>query len=786
MEKELTLKIRAKNLATRTFEEVKSGLNKLDKSLSSLAKTVFSVKGALGGLIAVLGARELGQTLVKAGTDLETFRTQLQALYQGNVELAEQALQAVIQFAEKTPFYTKDVVNAFIMLEAAGIKVSSKLLKTLGDTAYLFNRDISEVANALISMETEVWRRLGVVIDRTGKKAVISSGNIRMEVENTIASIRAGVVELLEKRFSGAMEKAEGTYIGVMRILGSIWDIFWMKVTESGVWDYIKAVFQTLLDYINRFREQGKLDVWAKSISNALIIAFKTGVESIGVFIRAIDVLRSAWNAAKGVIALALSTVAAGLSKVLGGLSKVVGVFRKDWAQSLKKASEDLQIIRTALVETAVQSLDASKKYYNDILKHERTFDEFQRNVESAFQRNIEMTQRLQEVETQRANALSESNLKLLEQQDLQYKKEQELAEEREKFEEERLKYFEKIKEEMMSKSELYAKKMEEEIEKYARTEEEKMLVRKYYEEKIAEARAQEIEQEKQAMAERLGVWIAGNKELIDATTADLEYLTQKAKEFSKIYGEELAKPMVALLAGIDMAINEIPKKNEIIMKMGKDLVENLHEGFKGMFKGLVTEGIGGFKDAWKQMLNSIKNTFIDTFAELAASRALHALKWALIKLFEDVLKSRALIALVKLLENVFGFDLSPHFDFLKMPTSALRPTSLPIHRSFASLGASLFAPALPMSIAGISPIETRPMFQEATPPSQPIITTTLPTATYEAQPRKPTTVNLNVKISTWDSATMTKVVKEKVIPNLIEDIRNYGALRTEIVKVTA
>jgi len=78
-----------------------------------------------------LGARELGHTLVKAGTDLETFRTQLQALYQGNVELAEQALQAVIQFAEKTPFYTKDVVNAFIMLEAAGIKVSSKLLKTL-------------------------------------------------------------------------------------------------------------------------------------------------------------------------------------------------------------------------------------------------------------------------------------------------------------------------------------------------------------------------------------------------------------------------------------------------------------------------------------------------------------------------------------------------------------------------------------------------------------------------------------------------------------------------------
>jgi len=786
MEKELTLKIKAKNLATRAFEEVKSGLNKLDKSLSSLTRTVFSVKGALAGLIAALGARELGQTLVKAGTGLETFRTQLQALYQGNIELAEQALQTVIQFAERTPFYTKDVVNAFIMLEAAGIKVSTKLLKTLGDTAYLFNRDISDVANALISMETEVWRRLGIVIDRTGKKAVLSSGNIRIEVENTISSIRAAVVELMEKRFSGAMEKAESTYTGIMRILGSIWDIFWMKVTESGVWDYIKAVFQILLDYINKFREEGRLDIWAKNISNALIVTFKAGVESIGVFIRAIDVLRSAWNAVKGVIALALSTITAGLSKVFTGLSKVVGIFKKDWAQSLKKASEDLETVRTDLIKTAVQSLDASKKYYNDILKHERTFEEFQRNVESAFQRNIEITQQLQEVETQRSEALKESNLELLAQQDLQYKKEQELAKEREKFEEERLEYFEKIKEEMMSRSELYAKKMEEEIEKYARTEEEKMLIRQYYEQKIAEARVQEIEQEKQAMAERLGVWIAGNKELIDATTADLEYLTQKAEEFSKIYGEELAKPMVALLAGIDMAINEIPKKNEIIMKMGKNLIENLHEGFKRMFKGLVTEGIGGFKDAWKQMLNSIKNTFIDTFAELAASRALHALKWAIIKIFEDILKSRALLAVVKLFENVFGVDLSPHFDFLKMPTSALRPTSLPIHRSFASLGASLFTLTLPLSIAGVSPIETRPIFQEATPPSQPVITTTLPTATYEAQPRKPTTVNLNIKISTWDSATMAKTVKEKVIPNLIEDIRNYGALRTEIVKVTA
>jgi len=785
MEKELTLKIRAKNLAKAAFEEVKTGLSRLGKVLKSIESQVFSFKGAIAGLITVLGAKELGSTLHTAGTEIERFRSQLQALYQGNVELAEKALQTVIEFAEKTPFYTKDVVDAFILLESTGIGASKRLLTTLGDAAFIFNRNISDVASALVSMETEVWRRLGVVIDRTGKKAVLTSRNIRMEVENNIASIRAAVVDLLEKRFSGGMQQAEKTFTGTMRIIGSIWDIFLYQVTESGLWDYIKAVFQTLLDYINKFRQEGRLDEWAKKVSDALVWCFQKGVEAVGLFIKTIDVLKMAWEGVKGVVALALSTILTGISGVLDGLGKVVGFFKKDWGEALQNASENLKNLRDKLLSSASESFAAVDENYQKVLEHHEAFQKLEDEINERFEQNLQVTQHLSEVKHSAAEMELSDRLKIAEQEEKDRERRLKEEEERKKFEEERLEYFERIKEEMMSKSELYAQKMAEEIEKYAETEEEKELIRQYYSQKIEEAKQKELEEERQRQAELLSIRLTGNKDFIDATKCDLEYIAKLYDDFSKQYGESLAEPMTAFMAGIDMAINELPRKNEIIANMGKDLVDNLHEGFKNLFKGLITEGIGGIEDAWKQFCNNMKDMFINTLAEIAASETLHLLKHAIIKIFEDILKSKAVQGVISLFENLFHVVI-PGFDFLKLPQSVSR-MNIPNVTSAPVIGSKLYKrrPILIDYIyGGRRGMSSREMAYPLVPSSEKEVTISPVEMIPETKSTRPTIINVNIEIKTWDTTTMQKTVRDKVIPHIVENIRNYGVLHSEIKRV--
>jgi len=785
MEKDLTLRIRAKNLAKAAFGEVRTGLNKLGKTLKSIESQVFSFKGAIAGLVVALGARELGSSLQVAGTDIERFRSQLQALYQGNISLAEQALQSVIEFAEKTPFYTKDVVDAFILLESTGIGASKRLLTVLGDTAFIFNRNISDVASALISMETEVWRRLGVVIDRTGKKAILTSGNVRMEVDNNIASIRAALVDLLEKRFSGGMQQAEKTFTGIMRIIGSIWDIFLYEVTESGLWDYIKAVFQTLLDYINKFRQEGKLDEWAKNISEALVWCFQKGVEAVGLFVKTIDVLKMAWEGVKGVIALALSTILTGISGVLEGLGKVVGFFKKDWGEALQGASETLRDLRDKLLNSASESFEAVDKNYKKVLEHHEAFQKLEDEINKRFQQNLETTQKLSDAKHSSVQLELNDRLKITEQEEKDRKRRLREEEERKKFEQERLEYFKRIKEEMMSKSELYAKKMEEEIDKYAKTEEEKELIRQYYSQKIEEAKQKELEEERQRQAELLSIKLTGNKDFLDATQADLQYIAKLYNDFSRQYGEDLAKPITAFMAGIDMAINELPRKNEIIANMGKNLVDNLHEGFKGLFKGLITEGIGGIEDAWKQFCSNMKDMFVNTLAEIAASETLHLLKYAIIKIFEDILKAKAVQGVISLFENLFHVII-PGFDFLKLPQSVSR-MNIPNVTSAPMVGSRLYK-RRPVPIGyiyggrkGISPRETTyPLI----PSPEKELTISPIEMTPETKQVRPTIINVNIEVKTWDTTTMQKTVRDQVIPNIVENIRNYGVLHSEIKRV--
>jgi hypothetical protein len=194
--------VRMGNVADATF-------SRMNRSLS-LVRTALAA--AAGGMLA--------KTALSEAASLERARQQLTALM-GSEEQAAATLARIRDFAARSPLETGPVIEGFIQLEAVGVRAADSIIEKLGDVSVIFNRDLRDVVGAFVSAETEPLRRLGIEMDRTGKQAILMSGDIRKAVANNIPAIREGMLEIWEERFPNAMEAAASTFSAKMNVFRS-------------------------------------------------------------------------------------------------------------------------------------------------------------------------------------------------------------------------------------------------------------------------------------------------------------------------------------------------------------------------------------------------------------------------------------------------------------------------------------------------------------------------------------------------------------------------------------
>jgi len=261
----------AKNFKSE-IEGSKEKISKLEKAtkVAGAALKVFAGIGA--ATTAAMTA--LAVSSFKTAAQFETYAFQLRAV-SDSTEQAVQSMKQIREFAERTPFYTDQVVQAFVQLKAVGIDATESVMETIGNVAFTMNRDIRDVASGLISFETEVLRRLGIQIDRTGEKAVIQSGKIRIETDKTAEAIRAGLLEVWGERFPDAMKKAEETWKGLSAIMASGWQEFRATLGEAILPSMKELLKEGIIPVIDNMREwveanqtliQSQFDVWIRDI----------------------------------------------------------------------------------------------------------------------------------------------------------------------------------------------------------------------------------------------------------------------------------------------------------------------------------------------------------------------------------------------------------------------------------------------------------------------------------------------------------------------------------------
>lgn len=176
---------------------------------------------------------------VAANSQFEVFRTQFETLL-GSQSEAQKRIEELAQFGQATPFELDEIVEANRLLQTFGgtALATGENLKRIGDSAAAVNADFKEVSfwTGRLYSSIQAGRPFGEASARLQELGILS-GDVRTKLEDMQKAgasgqeVWAAYAEMVDSRFSGAMERLSKTLQGVMSNLA---DFQGMLLREGG------------------------------------------------------------------------------------------------------------------------------------------------------------------------------------------------------------------------------------------------------------------------------------------------------------------------------------------------------------------------------------------------------------------------------------------------------------------------------------------------------------------------------------------------------------------------
>lgn len=265
------------------IKAVHSQVTTLGGSIATLASGPLSRLGALGRQGLSFLVNTAGPEIIKASAENEKYQTRLTTLM-GSSAKATEAMGWIGAFAQKTPYDSATTADAFITLKNQGLDPTDGTLQTLGDAATTLGKPLKDAVAALVngtmgSMES--LRAFGVNAQTKGETITMTFTD-KDGVEKTLSAAKGEAVELQKtilaifeaKGFTGAMDSASKTWDGMWESLTESVSDFWGMIGNKETLDFLKGKLQALLDLIQSWKEDGRLQAWATRISSSFTQIF--------------------------------------------------------------------------------------------------------------------------------------------------------------------------------------------------------------------------------------------------------------------------------------------------------------------------------------------------------------------------------------------------------------------------------------------------------------------------------------------------------------------------------
>lgn len=217
----------------------------------------FAAAFAVQNLIGFI--QNLGRAAIDASAQFETFRVQFETLL-GSASAAQERIQELAKFGQKTPFELDEIVSADRLLQTFGgtILATGENLRRVGDSAAAVNANFQEVAfwTGRLYAAIQSGRPFGEAAARLSELGILS-GDVRLKMEDLQKAGADGTeiwevyAETIDTRFAGAMDRLSKTFQGVM---SNIADFQSMLLREGGQ-SFFEGLRQDAIDFYDVINE---------------------------------------------------------------------------------------------------------------------------------------------------------------------------------------------------------------------------------------------------------------------------------------------------------------------------------------------------------------------------------------------------------------------------------------------------------------------------------------------------------------------------------------------------
>jgi len=238
-----------------------------------------------GGMSMGLGAAIGGLAIagIKGAADLESYRNTLNTVMKDSKKAGE-TLTWAVDFANRTPFETTDIVQATVRLSAYGL-TAQDVMGQIGDMASVMDKDLMSAVEAVADAQTGELERLKefgitkqMIVDQANKKmAGIEIVNAKGQITDQ-KKFNEVLFSLMKDRFAGGMDVQANSFKGLMSTVKGTFSSALTQmmgvsadgtIVVGGMFDTIKGKMKFLIDKLAELQKNGTLDKWAKEVGDS-------------------------------------------------------------------------------------------------------------------------------------------------------------------------------------------------------------------------------------------------------------------------------------------------------------------------------------------------------------------------------------------------------------------------------------------------------------------------------------------------------------------------------------
>jgi len=361
--------------ATTGFRNMKTVVAGVTSALTKLLIPLAAIGTVFAGI-------KIAKGFIEVASTIEQLQIRLEYLT-GSVEDANRLFKDMSDLAARVPFEYKDIMDAATTLAGAlkgNVDEVNKWMRGITDLAAVTGFGVRDTTEQVIRMLSAGAQ----AAERFKEKGILGAMGFQTGVSYALDETRRKLSEYL-RVIEGASNRLAGTWKGMMSMLSDAWFRFRSMVMDAGLFNFLKAIVDKILETVRTWEKTGGMAKFAKEISDTIISA----IEKAGVML--LEFGRSVLIVFRAILTI-LNTIIGLIDKVRAYLGEPVAT-----AESVEEARKEVERIKKELKEMEKmkpwswlpwKGLEYSIKTYEELLvkateKYEKQKKELESRIET-------------------------------------------------------------------------------------------------------------------------------------------------------------------------------------------------------------------------------------------------------------------------------------------------------------------------------------------------------------------------------------------------------------------